>query len=323
MTKLLKKETKFVWDNSCEASFRSLKERLTIAPILALPSGQEGLVIYTDVSGTGLGGVLMQNGRVIVYASRQLKPHEKNYPTHDLELAAVVFALKVWRHYLYGVQFEAFTDHQSLKYLFSQKELNMRQRRWLEFLKDYDFSLSYHPGKANIVADALSRKSSGALVSALAVVWKMIEAFVSWKPFVSSASSLRLSNLVVLPDLSARIIAGQRVDRLYEGLKARATRDDTPFRLREDGSIWFKDRLWVPSDPVLKKEILTEAHGSRYTIHPGGTKMFKDLQRYYWWNDMKREVAEFVSRCLTCQRVKIEHQRPGGVMQQIEIPLWK
>ena len=101
----------------------------------------------------------MQHGKIIAYASRQLRFHEVNYPTHDLELAAVVFALKIWRHYLYGVTFEVFSDHKSLRYLFDQKELNMRQRRWMESLKDYDFKLKYHPGKANVVADALSRKS--------------------------------------------------------------------------------------------------------------------------------------------------------------------
>ena len=101
----------------------------------------------------------MQNRQVVAYASRQLKVHERNYPTHDLELAAVVFVLKLWRHYLFGSRFDVFSDHKSLKYLFDQKELNKRQRRWLEFLKDYDFGLNYHPGKANVVADALSRKS--------------------------------------------------------------------------------------------------------------------------------------------------------------------
>lgn len=100
----------------------------------------------------------MQSGQVVAYASRQLKPHEENYPTHDLELAVVVFTLKVWRHYLYGVRFELFSDHKSLKYLFDQKELNMRQRRWMEYLKEFNFGLKYHPGKANKVADALSRK---------------------------------------------------------------------------------------------------------------------------------------------------------------------
>jgi len=105
----------------------------------------------------------MQNGRVIAYASRQLKKHEQNYPTHDLEMAAVVFALKIWRHYLYGETCEIYTDHQSLKYIFQQKDLNLRQQRWMELLKDYDCTILYHPGKANVVADALSRKSMGSL----------------------------------------------------------------------------------------------------------------------------------------------------------------
>jgi ribonuclease HI len=117
-----------------------------------------GYVVYTDASKKGLGCVLMQQGRVVAYASRQLKEHEKNYPTHDLELAAVVYALKIWRHYLYGEKCEIHTDHQSLKYFFTQRDLNMRQRRWLEVLKDYDSKVFYHPAKGNVVANALSRK---------------------------------------------------------------------------------------------------------------------------------------------------------------------
>ena len=269
LTKLLKKEAKFLWDEKCEASFQLLKERLTSAPILTLPSGKGGFVIYTDASGSGLGAVLMQNGKVIAYASRQLKIHEKNYPTHDLELAAVVFALKIWRHYLYGEQFEAFTDHKSLKYLFSQKELNMRQRRWLEFLKDYDFTLSYHPGKANVVADALSRKAPEVSINALFAGWRLVEDLASWEPFAITQGSIGLSHLVAQPELLARIINGQKTDARYEKLKAQAILADTPFRLKEDGSIWLKERLWVPDDPVLRDEILAEAHKSRYTIHPG------------------------------------------------------
>ena len=136
-----------------------MKHKLTTAPVLVLPEPSEPFEVYCDASLKGLGCVLMQHQNVVAYASRQLRPHEVNYPTHDLELAAVVFALKIWRHYLYGVKFHVFSDHKSLKYLFEQKELNMRQRRWMELLKDYDFELNYHPGKANVVADALSRKS--------------------------------------------------------------------------------------------------------------------------------------------------------------------
>ncbi|GKF94923.1 putative reverse transcriptase domain-containing protein, partial [Tanacetum coccineum] len=128
------------------------------APILALPKGSENFVVYCDASHNGLGAVLMQKEKVIAYASRQLKIHEKNYTTHDLELGAVVFALKMWRHYLYGMKYVVFTDHKSLQHILDQKELNMRQRRWLELLRDYDCEIRYHLGKANVVADALSQK---------------------------------------------------------------------------------------------------------------------------------------------------------------------
>ena len=133
------------------------------APILTLPTEGEDFVIYSDASKQGLGCVLMQNDRVIAYASKQLKKHEHNYPTHDLELAAVVFALKIWRHYLYGVPCRIYTDHKSLQYLFIQMDLNLRQRRWLELIKDYDCTIAYHPGKANVVADALSRRPRSSL----------------------------------------------------------------------------------------------------------------------------------------------------------------
>ena len=124
---------------------------MTTAPILILPNLVKPFGVYYDAALMGLRGVLIQNQKVVAYASRQLKVHERNYPTHDLELAAIVFVLKLWRHYLFGSRFDVFSDHKSLKYLFDQKELNMRQRRWLEFLKDYDFGLNYHPGNANVV----------------------------------------------------------------------------------------------------------------------------------------------------------------------------
>ncbi|KAH0743176.1 hypothetical protein KY290_031169 [Solanum tuberosum] len=141
LTALTQKKAKFVWSKACEKSFQELKDRLTSAPVLTLSEGNDGFVVYCDASRVCLGCVLMQHGKVIAYASRQLKVHEKNYPTHDLELAAVVFVLKIWRHYLYGVHIDVLTNHKSLQYVFSQKELNLRQRRWLELLKDYDMSV--------------------------------------------------------------------------------------------------------------------------------------------------------------------------------------
>jgi hypothetical protein len=165
LTALTRKNARFVWTDECKQSFQELKRRLVTAPVLALPMESGNFVVYSDASKKGLGCILMQNDNVIVYASHQLKPYEQNYPTHDLELATVVFALKIWRHYLYGERCEIYTDHKSLKYLFTEKELNMRQRRWLELIKDYDCEINYHPGKANVVEDALSRKSTAELAA--------------------------------------------------------------------------------------------------------------------------------------------------------------
>jgi hypothetical protein len=161
MMELLKKEKKFAWTESCERSFQELKQRLTTTPVLTLPDIHRNFVIYCDASRQGLGCVLMQDGKVIAYASCQLRTHERNYLTHDLEFAAVVHALKILRHYLIGNKCEIYTDHKSLKYIFTQPDLNLRQRRWLELVKDYNLEIHYHPGKANVVADALSRKSYG------------------------------------------------------------------------------------------------------------------------------------------------------------------
>jgi hypothetical protein len=161
MTSLLEKNANFVWSNKCQANFEELKKRLTTAPVLVLPDLSKNFSIYCDVSRLGLGCVLMQEGRVVASASRQLRKHELNYPTHDLELAAVVHTLKIWRHYLIGHKSDIYTDHKSLKHIFTQSDLNLRQRRWLELIKDYDLEEHYHPGKANIVADALSKKSYG------------------------------------------------------------------------------------------------------------------------------------------------------------------
>nr|GEZ96346.1 putative reverse transcriptase domain-containing protein [Tanacetum cinerariifolium] len=158
MTKLTQKKVKFEWGDKQEAAFQLLKQKLCSAPILALPKRSKDFIVYCDASNKGLGAVLMQREKVISYASRQLKIHEKNYTTHDLELGAVVFALKIWRHYLYGTKCIVFTDHKSLQHILNQKELNTRQCRWLELLSDYDCDIRYHPGKANVVADALSRK---------------------------------------------------------------------------------------------------------------------------------------------------------------------
>jgi hypothetical protein len=157
---LFKNDTRFNWSSRCNEAFEQLKVLLTTTPVLAQPDIEKPFDVYCDASGNGLGCVLMQEGRVIAYASRQLRWHEEHYPTHDLELSVVVHALKIWCHYLLGNICHIYTDHKSLKYIFTQSELNMRQRRWLELIKDYELEIHYHLGKANVVADALSHKAS-------------------------------------------------------------------------------------------------------------------------------------------------------------------
>jgi hypothetical protein len=159
MTELLEKSKTFEWTPRHEGSFQESKKRLTMAPVLTMPDMEKPFSIYCDASGQGLGCVLMQDDHIVAYASRQLRKHEEKYLTHYLELAVVVHALKIWRHYIIGKRCEVYSDHNSLKYIFAQSDLNLRQRRWLELIKDYDLGINYHPGKANVIADALSRRS--------------------------------------------------------------------------------------------------------------------------------------------------------------------
>jgi hypothetical protein len=147
MTELLKKGKTFEWMPRREASFQELKKRLTTTPVLTLPDMERPFSIYCDASSQGLGCVLMQDGHVVAYASRQLRKHEEKYPTHDLELVGVVHALKIWRHYIIGKRYEVYSDHKSLKYIFTQPDLNLRQRRWLELIKDYDLESTTIPAK--------------------------------------------------------------------------------------------------------------------------------------------------------------------------------
>ncbi|KAK4400634.1 Retrovirus-related Pol polyprotein from transposon [Sesamum angolense] len=221
LTNLLKKNAPFNWNDKCAQSFEELKKRLTSAPILALPSGDGGYVVYTDASRQGLGCVLMQHGKVISYASRQLRPHEINYPTHDLEVAAIVHALKIWRHYLYGDTFQIFTDHKSLKYIPTQKELNLRQRRWIELLKDYHCTIDYHPGKANIMADALSRKTVDHLASMIFCNVEYLTALRAMDVHFSVGGDMLLATMQVKPSLKDKIRDAQEKDSHLQKMKTK------------------------------------------------------------------------------------------------------
>ncbi|GKB32672.1 putative reverse transcriptase domain-containing protein, partial [Tanacetum coccineum] len=216
MTKLTQKSVKFNWGEKEETAFQTLKQKLCSAPILALPEGSENFVVYCDASHKGLGAVLMQQEKVIAYASRQLKIHEKNYTIH-------------------------------------QKELNMRQRRWLELLSDYDCELRYHPGKANVV--------------------------------------------------KVREVENNETEDLRGMIKN--------LQPRTNETLCLKNRSWIPCFGDLRALIMHESHKSKYSIHPGSDKMYQDLKKLYWWPNMKAEIATYVSKCMTCVKVKAEYQKPS------------
>ncbi|KAK1650794.1 hypothetical protein QYE76_068599 [Lolium multiflorum] len=237
MTQLLKKDRKFEWTDKCEESFQQLKSRLTTAPILIMPDIAKPFDVYCDASKTGLGCVLMQEGKVVSYLSRQLKQHEQNYPTHDLELAAVVLALKVWRHYLMGNRCEIYSDHKSLKYIFTQKELNMRQRRWIELIKDYDMEIHYHPGKANVVANALSRLPCQ-LNSMLATEQPSLhQEFEQFR--LELVSEGFLASIELQPTLVGQIKEAQKDNASIDGIKKQIAEGKAPgFTVDEAGVLW-------------------------------------------------------------------------------------
>ncbi|KAI3773990.1 hypothetical protein L1987_48531 [Smallanthus sonchifolius] len=233
---------KFEWSTKKEEAFNILKDKLSHAPILALPERNDDFVIYCDASLTGLGCVLMQR----------------------------------------------------------DKDLNMRQRRWMELIIDYDCEIKYHHGKANVVVDALSRKerSQPLKVKALRLELKLdlLEQIKAIQPKALEEGNIK----------KERMVGKQKL--LFKG---------------DDGIMRFDQRIWVPKLGDIQEKVLDEAHKSRYSMHPGANKMYKDLKTHYWWPNMKRSITQYIDKCLTCLQVKIEHQKQAGQLQQIELPVWK
>ncbi|GJW51915.1 putative reverse transcriptase domain-containing protein [Tanacetum coccineum] len=252
-TKLTQKSVKFDWGEKAEAVFQLLKQKLCSAPILALPGGSGNFMAYCDASHKWLGAILMQKEKVIAYASRQLKVHEKNYTTHNLELGAIVFALKMWRHYLYGTKCVMFTDHKSLQHILDQKELNMRQRRCKPLRV-----------RALVLTIGLNLP----------------------KHILSAQSKARKEENFINKDLHGMI---------------------NKLEPRTDRTLCLNNRSWIPHFGDLRALIMHESHKSKYSIHPGSDKMYQDLKKLYWWPNMKAEITTYVSKYLTCAKVKDRH----------------
>ncbi|GKC65860.1 putative reverse transcriptase domain-containing protein [Tanacetum coccineum] len=233
-----------------EKSFYTLKDNLCNAPILSLPDGAEDFVVYCNASNQGLRCVLMQRSKVIVYASWQLKIHEKNYNTHDLELGAVVFALKIWIHYLYGMKSVIYTDHKR---------------------------------KANVVVDALSRKK------------------------IVKLRRVRAMSMTIQSSIKDKLLASQYEASKEENAPAEMLGGlDQQMEKKKCGGLYFMDRIWVPLIGDVRTIIMDEAYATRYSIHSGADKMYYDLRDMYWWPGMKKDIATYVSKCLTCSKVKAE-----------------
>ncbi|XP_024013310.1 uncharacterized protein LOC112087599 [Eutrema salsugineum] len=284
LTSLTEKNVKFEWTDKRSQRFEELKQKLIETPILVLPWSGIPYDVYTDASGSRLGCVLMQEKKVVAYASRQLRKHEVNYPTHDLELAVVVFALKIWRSYLYGEKVHIYTDHQT-----------------------------------NQVADALSRRRNA--VSEAKETQELIATLANLSLCVAEVED-DAAGLEALDngDLLMRIRREQAHDL---SLKKIFEKQVVGYHKADNGTYMYRNRVCVPMNDELRREVLSQAHQSKFSIHPGNTKMYQDLKRYYHWSGMKRDISAWISQCATCQQVKAEQMAPSGLLQNLPLPEWK
>jgi hypothetical protein len=296
---LQRKGIKYEWTEECDSAFIEIKRLLISVPILRVSDMENDFPVFTDALKKGLGAVLMQDGGVIAYASRKLKRHKELCVTHDLELVAIMLALKLWRHYLVGKNFELKTDHESLKHLFTQRDLNARQRRWSEFMSEYDFGIRYIKGKDNVVANALSRRPR---------VFSLVPLKVNLRERV--LMQLQGDNWYL--KVTSNLQSGRQLDPKYEG-----------YSMEADELLRYWGRMYILDDGDIRSIILNEAHRALYCAHLGVKKMYTDMRKIFYWVGMKRDVFHLVVKCLEFQQVKADHHHPTGLLQPHDVPMSK
>jgi hypothetical protein len=292
---------KFEWTPKCEDIFQQLKDISTSAPILNIADPDEDFVVCTDACKEGLGGILTQKYHVVCYETKKLKEHERNYATHDLELSTIVHALKMSRHYLMGKKNELRTDHCGLKHLFGQPTLNAKQTRWLEFLSDYDSESKHIKGKDNQVVDSLNKRAHEIHIASISMYMtdmrdKIIATTNSNQHFLQIKEALQQGNF-------------QQKFNYYE--------------LKEDGILMYKGKVYVPNSNELKNAMPREMHNVSYARNPRYQKIITVVRSQYFWPRIKKEVVNYIAKCLDCQKVKNGHRHPSSMLQPFSIPEWK
>ena len=299
LTDLLHKDKSYTWSPECEQALQELKRLLTEAPVLRSPDPDLKFTITTDASGYAIGAVLSQDDgrgpRPITYMSRKLSPAERNYAVHEQETLAIIYAIKIWRHYLEGQEFDVITDHESLKYLNSQPTLSRRQAAWVELLQGYNLTIHYRPGKTNVVADAFSRRADLNAIT-------RVTADKKWLDRIKAA---------YVSDEQAKVIR-----------ETMASDINTDYKVK-DGLITLGDRIYLPNDPVLCLEALQEYHDAHLAGHLGEKKTYQNIARRYHWLHLSRDVKEYVKTCDTCQRNKPSNRMPAGLLESLPVPKHK
>ncbi|KAL4020675.1 hypothetical protein IC575_019456 [Cucumis melo] len=291
LTNLLKKNQTWDWTEECQQAFDRLKHAVSEEPVMVLADHTKPFEVHTDASDFAIGGVLMQDGHPIAFESRKLNDIERRYTVQEKEMTAIVHGLRTWRHYLLGSKFTVMTDNVATSYFQTQKKLTPKQARWQDFLAEFDFKLEYKPGRANVVADALSRKAK-----------------------LNIITSMPTSNFL------ERIKEGMQHDELAKNLLKLAKKGKTRRFWENDGTLLtIGNRLFVPRWGALRKDVLRECHDSLWAGHPGMNRTLALVHDKYYWPRMQDDIESYVKTCLVCQQDKGEQQLPAGLLEPLPI----